>query len=1743
MVGNRGWGVGLDTAANGRPYFVVSDTSTSVVRRNGASVMGAGLPCLLRMRYDGTGGEQSIWVNGVQDDGSLSGSVPSTIASDGTTPQILRAGYGYYYHGYAAVLAVFPRALSDAEAEAIEAEIIAAADLYVLEETSASPDVNGHQGVATDGTYFYVFDTGAIRKYDASWTLVSQNTSPFTGLDASLVHQTDGCYYNGYLYVEVDEYPATQTAPRMLKFDASDLSRVADYDLAGRFCSGVGIDTDNEYLLGATTDGSTFFVYRWDLADLSYVDTIDFGTPAYGPQGISYRGGLYFVTLSSVEGLMLVCDPAMGVARPIYRHFVDSGQISEGLDFTTGALLWMIDEGANEIVHVYGVGGAGAPTNTQPDAPTISHSALTATTVTLTGSAFSDSDGDGHLESQWQVATDAGFASLVEDVTSGVDLVSHDVSGLTQNTAYYARLRYRDDSGTGVNEWSDWSASDTFSTPANPPDAVGCTASNVVATSVRVMPAGPYHHPDGEAQVGAYAQVRRAFDDHVVATVHVGGAPAYIDVSGLYGSVELVAYWAYEGPAGIYQYGAPSAAFTTPNPIGPDDMTLTAPALVPPVRVSTASVVVTGYGPDADIENTQTILASHQSPDTVVEADQIILAAFVTGVLPNPCPLEWWDLTLFGDDDVTPILGTADVDGNPIEPSFTSLTVEDGGVRPYLDVPDRGPDESVDPLSCTARISAMTVRLLDKRQACDQATGILTGLLPDAENYNQLVGRRVVVRRLTANLEVFVLCDGIVSSVRMRDDLVTYDVYLKDRSERLRKTSLFQKNNTISVFPEGLRDGYGDLGQSTTTPEEVVQDRLYVTVAETEWQATKSHAGDPDGADYYFHFYTYVNVGQSVDLEFSVDDLSGGGWQSIATLTLDNSGGIQGVLYPVDQLANLPGLPVGAKLRVTVTGPAGEYTVSLLPSVRSTYTTEVTERTFIIPTADYATATAHIVTSFGVLGGYLEVTGAHASDPISDAMASIPLEANPAASGQTVWLYAHYLPKIMLQWRRPGDAGWNYIDGSTLYSASVAVFTRDSSGAPLNVNVYGGDLNGTTILDGETIEFRVLYNGPASDEWPYFWDDGTAGDLYRRVLDGEFSGGDPLGVVYDPAAFDALALATPYVRFIAREVAGDALQWVTANILLPFNILPVLGADKRLAPILGNFPDGQALDNLDVTNVVELEASWEAGDSNAVGEVRFTLYREYVLPLDPDAEVEPALWQRWAEQEVIIDEIDAPSATLIRSEPLEIDPVTVRDLDVAKIADVLGALAPETLGGAPTDAAYILASRRARDILAKFKFGAPVIDGVRARRSDVAVRDATNGTWFLMDLPWIPNYETGERGGAAIAQLLSLQDAEYTFRTLSLCVIPPDVGGTSGGSTDPLPVDPGPTGPSFSLAFDAQNRLVVSVSNIPAGQRARVQERGYFDAVNPPPAGDPYWLDIGTLASDGDVTTAAKKLIPGVFWWVRVRMEADGQRPSDWLPAQEISLVIVPQLINGEVLINDDDGSAIVDWFANNNAAGMATLGVRIDYEVADPGVVPTYPNYRDAPMPGDVLAGNTINFGNYRFPAGFVGPGKAAYVRLVPYPLYPISGTPGAPLETWDVRGGGNVKVYDAWLVRDAGAVLDGSEMVRQSVHWWVQDSYTGLTVRIQRSVNSGALVVVASGISAVDTVDDSWQDTPLPPEWIHDAAHGDPIYYVYLVELVRTSDGAVVASRYTDELEIDAFKLTGGATSAPVGTAALGD
>ena len=85
--------------------------------------------------------------------------------------------------------------------------------------------------------------------------------------------------------------------------------------------------------------------------------------------------------------------------------------------------------------------------------------------VTLTASAFSwIGVADTHASSDWQVATDSGFTSLVASVIGDtVNKTSYTVMGLSTSQTYYWRVRY-----TGTNDGtSDWSTPTTFVTKAN----------------------------------------------------------------------------------------------------------------------------------------------------------------------------------------------------------------------------------------------------------------------------------------------------------------------------------------------------------------------------------------------------------------------------------------------------------------------------------------------------------------------------------------------------------------------------------------------------------------------------------------------------------------------------------------------------------------------------------------------------------------------------------------------------------------------------------------------------------------------------------------------------------------------------------------------------------------------------------------------------------------------------------------------------------------------------------------------------------------------------------------------------------------------------------------------------------------------------------------------------------------------------------------------------------------------------
>lgn len=111
--------------------------------------------------------------------------------------------------------------------------------------------------------------------------------------------------------------------------------------------------------------------------------------------------------------------------------------------------------------------GVQTPTNVSPSNGSTDQNR----SVTLTASAFSWLGvADTHASSDWQVATDIGFTSLVANVVGDtVNKTSYTVMGLSTSQTYYWRVRY-----TGTNNGtSNWSTPTSFVTKANFSGLVG----------------------------------------------------------------------------------------------------------------------------------------------------------------------------------------------------------------------------------------------------------------------------------------------------------------------------------------------------------------------------------------------------------------------------------------------------------------------------------------------------------------------------------------------------------------------------------------------------------------------------------------------------------------------------------------------------------------------------------------------------------------------------------------------------------------------------------------------------------------------------------------------------------------------------------------------------------------------------------------------------------------------------------------------------------------------------------------------------------------------------------------------------------------------------------------------------------------------------------------------------------------------------------------------------------------------
>lgn len=139
------------------------------------------------------------------------------------------------------------------------------------------------------------------------------------------------------------------------------------------------------------------------------------------------------------------------------------------------------------------------------------------------------------------------------------------------------------------------------------------------------------------------------------------------------------------------------------------------------------------------------------------------------------------------------------------------VTTDPAKANPYLDRPTNYGARELDPVKGAAVISTITLSVRDVAQTPgDQETGFVT------ERLDTIRGRRCRVYRHPSPLELPVLiADGPASKPRLREDYASFEFEVRDTRETERKLQPFADAGTLSLYPFGPIEAWGELAAVT----------------------------------------------------------------------------------------------------------------------------------------------------------------------------------------------------------------------------------------------------------------------------------------------------------------------------------------------------------------------------------------------------------------------------------------------------------------------------------------------------------------------------------------------------------------------------------------------------------------------------------------------------------------------------------------------------------------------------------------------------------------------------------------------------------------------------------------------------------------------------------------------------------------------------------------------------------------
>lgn len=207
--------------------------------------------------------------------------------------------------------------VSTAQRTAIDALPVSAWTHF--EEISGSFDITptSTQGIAWDGTYFYVTNNTHIYKYNSTGTL---QTSRDVSADGTVGKMGGITVVSGVLYVAASNYPTTPEVGYIMKFSATDLSYSGEHSV-GAIWPGSIAYKDSAFWL-CTYDGT---IEHWpsDFSSRTAEYTIDAGTNEL--DGLEWVGENLYISAHDDSALAAVREynyngtaftPVRNIARP-----------------------------------------------------------------------------------------------------------------------------------------------------------------------------------------------------------------------------------------------------------------------------------------------------------------------------------------------------------------------------------------------------------------------------------------------------------------------------------------------------------------------------------------------------------------------------------------------------------------------------------------------------------------------------------------------------------------------------------------------------------------------------------------------------------------------------------------------------------------------------------------------------------------------------------------------------------------------------------------------------------------------------------------------------------------------------------------------------------------------------------------------------------------------------------------------------------------------------------------------------------------------------------------------------------------------------------------------------------------------------------------------------------------------------------------------------------------------------------